>query len=154
MRRVGFFSSKICFLCILLLMGCGSPKVKVNVTADQALNQDNQQRSLPVVLRVYQLKDKTKFEQANFKQIWKQDAALLGNELLAREEYLVQPGKKGQLKILKQEGAQYIGVVALFRDNTQNHWRILKPLTHSLMTKRFSNSVTLEVKDKSIQMAS
>jgi type VI secretion system protein VasD len=155
MERAGILLSK--FLLILtismILFACGSPKVKVNVVADQALNQDNQQRSLPVVLRVYQLSGKTKFEHADFKQLWKQDTALLGTELLAREEYLVHPGKTSKVKFIKQEGAQYVAVVALFRDSAQNHWRVLKPVGQSAITKHMSSSIKVNVKDKSIQMA-
>jgi type VI secretion system VasD/TssJ family lipoprotein len=94
-------------LLLCILCGCSSPKVKVNVAADQALNQDNRQRSLPVVVRVYQLGSKTKFEQADFKQLWKQDETLLGNDVLSRDEYLVQPGQKNTFKLAKAKGAHY-----------------------------------------------
>ncbi|MFI4956476.1 MAG: type VI secretion system lipoprotein TssJ [Gammaproteobacteria bacterium] len=139
---------------IILLLGCGSPKVKVNVAADQSINQDNQQRSLPVVMRVYQLSSKTKFEHADFKQLWKQDMELLGTELLSREEYLIHPGELSTLKVTKQDNVQYIGVVALFRDNVQNHWRLLKPVSQSGLAPHFSNSMAVNVKDKTIKIAS
>ena len=154
--EAGSFSSRKCLILtiIFLLTACGSPKVKVNVAADQALNQDNQQRSLPVVVRVYQLSSKTKFEHADFKQLWKQDMALLGTELLSREEYLIHPGEDSTLKMTKQDNVQYIGVVALFRDNVQNHWRLLKPVSQSGLAPHFSSTMSVDVKDKSIKIAS
>lgn len=154
--EAGFYTSKIWMLLVLALIvtGCGSPKVKVNVAADQSMNQDNQQRSLPVVVRVYQLSSKTKFEHADFKQLWKSDIELLGTELLAREEYLIHPGEMSTLKLTKQDDVQYIGVVALFRDNVQNHWRILKPVSQTGLAPHFSSSMSVNVKDKTIQIAS
>lgn len=154
--EAGFLSSKIILLLsvMIILVGCGSPKVKVNVAADQSINQDNQLRSLPVVMRVYQLSAKTKFEHADFKQLWKTDIELLGAESLSREEYLIHPGELSTLKVTKQDNVQYIGVVALFRDNVQNHWRLLKPVSQSGLAPHFSSSMAIDVKDKTIKIAS
>ncbi len=152
MELSGISYAKICiiFSMLIMTMGCGSPKVKVNVAADQSLNQDNQQRSLPVVLRVYQLSARTKFEQADFKQIWKQDSAFLGSELLAKEEYLVHPGKKSTLKYPKVEGAKYVGVVGLFRNTEQHQWQIIKPVGQSPISKHLSSTLRIRMKDNTI----
>lgn len=154
MKRAGnvFLYMWVAFI-VSLLAGCGSPKVKVNVAADQALNQDNRQRSLPVVVRVYQLGSKTKFEQADFKQIWKQDESSLSNDVLARDEYLVHPGKRNTFKMAKVKGVHYVGVVALFRDNTQQEWRVLKSVGQTKLSQRLSSSLYIDMKDKTIYMS-
>jgi type VI secretion system VasD/TssJ family lipoprotein len=70
---------------------------------------------------------------------------------LAKEEYLVHPGKKSTLKYPKVDGAKYIGVVALFRNIEQHHWQIVKPVGQSLLTQHFSSTLKMRMKDNTIR---
>lgn len=120
---------------ILVLTSCSTSKIKVSLQSDKKLNPDMHQQSLPVVVRVYQLKDKQKFEAAAFHALWKEDTKALGADLLSKEEMVIYPGEKKLLQLRVNEQAEYIGVVSLFRDYKQGHWKIVQPLSGKIQLK-------------------
>jgi type VI secretion system protein VasD len=96
------------------------------VTARSALNQDARGVSLPVVLRIWQLKDDRPFATATYAQL------LNGNEALKavtvwRRDVTLGPGQT--LKVSEPIGdpATYVGVAAFFRDTTHAQWSVLVP---------------------------
>ena len=112
----------------VLSVSCSSSKVKVAVNASPELNPDPNHHSLPVVTRIYQLKDKQQFEAATFNALWKDDTQVLGQDLLSKEEVLVYPGDKIKLSLARQDKAEYIAIVTLFRDYKQGDWKLLQPM--------------------------
>ena len=78
----------VILLATMLAVGCSSDtkKWRLALTATQALNQDDSGEALPVVVRVYQLRGKDKFQRATFTELWKKDKELLEGDLLDRKE--------------------------------------------------------------------
>src|SRR5436309_15779273 len=92
------------------------------------VNPDPGGKSLSVVVRVYQLKDKGRLESADYNAIWKLDKDTLSDDFLAVQERVVQPGTQEMLEIQTNPMAKYVGVVALFRNPSGDSWRRLVPI--------------------------
>jgi len=92
---------------------------------------------------VYQLKGKSKFQQATFNDLWKSDKDVLGDEMVDRKEMTVQPGAKAELEIDLEvkRGATYLGVMALFRKHDVEGWRQIVEASSSAL-----NPMTPKVK--------
>ena len=115
----------------MLAAGCSSDtkKWRLIFTSTNALNQDDSGEALPVIVRVYQLKGKDKFQQATFKALWKNDKELLEGDLLDRKELTVHPDTETVLDfdLDVKHGAAFFGVMALFRKPDVLSWKELIP---------------------------
>jgi type VI secretion system protein VasD len=125
------------------LASCASSQVKVAMSSGPQLNPDANHQSLPVVARIYQLKDKQQFDAANFNTLWKDDNKYLGQDLLSKEEILIYPGDKKIIPMIRHENAQYIAVVALFRDYKQGNWRTVVPVKGKVKLQLNNNELAL-----------
>jgi type VI secretion system protein VasD len=97
----------------------------VSLASTKQLNVDDSGAPLPVVVRVYQLRHKEKFDEASFKSLWKSDKDVLEGDLLERKELTLHPESEVvlELEVDRKKGADYIGVMALFRKPDGNSWR-------------------------------
>lgn len=150
------FPMRTCACCLALLVstllstGCGSqggvramfdktlqvvglksdepqPKtVALRLHAGDNLNAADGTRGVALVTRVYQLRDRHRFEDAPFKAFLdgELERIALGDDLIEVTEVLLTPGQRHRL--LQQLPAQgrYLGVVALFRAPSTSRWRL------------------------------
>lgn len=111
----------------MLGIGCSSDTTKwrVQLVPTSTINPDDAGAPLPVVVRVYQLKGKEKFQQATFKALWKADKEVLGEDFVDRKEIMVHPEKKTDVyfDLDTKHGPVYLGVVVLFRQPDVEGWR-------------------------------
>ncbi len=106
-------------------------KIKVlhlDFTAREALNTDSRESnslSEPVVVRVYQLKDRKAFDKTVYQQLLKDGDTILKADLLATRDVVVKPGGDANLDMPMEEDAQFVAVVGLFRhpDMVNNTWK-------------------------------
>ncbi len=111
-----------------LLTSCSFSTVSLTVTAKQHLNHDAYYHALPVVVRVYALKNPETFSDATFRELWHNDKNILGENLLSRQEFTLVPGTTLHITLPKNSSAQYLGAVALFRHPVHNQWRAIIPM--------------------------
>ena len=118
-------------LCILALAGCASGPTTYDVRgqADPVLNRDVSGKSLSVVVRLYQLKQSTEFSKLAFDSLasGRPETELLGTELIEKSEVVVLPGTQHVSTEKLSEDANYLGVVAFFRQPEPHYWRYLIP---------------------------
>lgn len=100
----------------------------LDFTAREALNTDareNNTMSEPVLVRVYQLRDRSLFDKSVYRQLVKDDEATLGADLLASRDLVIKPGGDATLDVPMDKDAEFVAVVALFRhpDMQKNSWR-------------------------------
>ncbi|MCA8089464.1 type VI secretion system lipoprotein TssJ [Burkholderia anthina] len=120
---------------VLLLSGCGAwqsvsdassnayravffKQVKVldvDLTARAALNPDDAGRPTSVAVRVYQLKDRKRFDAASYDDLLKNDRTVLVQDLRADMSTVVSPGASSSLSQPMQRETEYVAVVALYR---------------------------------------
>ncbi len=100
--------------------------VKVQMFAGQNLNAGRDNRSLALVVRVYRLRQSSRFEQASFDAFLDEDTErrALGDDLLGATEIVLQPGQRHEIVELVPPEAGAVGVVALFRSPASKRWRL------------------------------
>lgn len=83
--------------------------------------------SVPVMVRVYQLRDGKSASKATYDDLLRDADRLLGAELLDQRSLVIRPGEGAQLDVPLNENATVIAVVGLFRepDSQVNDWRLL-----------------------------
>ena len=102
-------------------------QVRLRLHAGDNLNAGTDARALSLVVRVYQLRDRTRFEQAPFEVFVdeQREIDMLGGDVLAVTEFLLAPGQRHEvLEQLPAEG-RHLGVVALFRQPAPVRWRLV-----------------------------
>ena len=112
----------------IILSSCSFSTVSITLVAKQHLNHDAYYHALPVVVRVYALKNPDAFSDATFRELWHNDKTLLGNNIVSRQEFTVTPGSTLHITLSKNTAAQYLGAVALFRHPVHNQWRVISPM--------------------------
>jgi type VI secretion system protein VasD len=112
------------------LAGCSSgPAVlKANVTGSAQLNTDARKRPSPVVVRVYELKATTAFDSADFVSLFEKEQAVLGAELVAREEFVLRPGETKVINKVLSPDTRFIGVLAAYRELERSRWHVTVPV--------------------------
>ena len=108
-------------------------KIKIlhlDFTAREALNTDSRESnslSQPVVIRVYQLKDRKTFDKTVYQQLLQDDSTILKDDMLASRDVVVKPGGDANLDMPMEEKAQFVAVVGLFRhpDMVNNTWKLV-----------------------------
>jgi type VI secretion system VasD/TssJ family lipoprotein len=99
--------------------GCGGPS-PMSVRAVAPVNLNEQGESLPVRLRIYELKDRSSFLAASFNDLWLDDRKALGPDRLADPRtVVVQPGRPDEDALRYDlievaSGTRFIGVMALY----------------------------------------
>lgn len=101
----------------------------LDITAREALNtnaKENNSLSEPVMVRVYQLKDRKAFDKTVYPQLVNDAESALGADLLASRSMVVNPGTDASLNMPMDDNTQYVAVVGLFRqpDQAKNDWRL------------------------------
>lgn len=100
----------------------------LDFTAPEALNTDareNHSLSEPVVVRIYQLKDRQTFDRLVYQQLLEEGDILLAADLLASRDVVIGPGGDASLNMPLEAEATFVAVVGLFRhpDTQRNTWK-------------------------------
>jgi len=116
-----------------MLGGCGSEpkkeepppetKIQVSISVADQVNPDINGRPSPIVVRLYELKNIGKFEEADFYKLFEDHEGALGSDLLASEKFHFKPGDTKTLGHTVSPDTKYIAVTAAFRDFNQSVWR-------------------------------
>lgn len=124
-----------CKLCVALIIlgmggvtvGCGSgvKDIRVTLLPTHRLNPDESGAPLSVVVRVYQLRNRERFDRADFRALWRDEEKVLEGDVLERREVTVYPETKAsvELQVDQKKGVQFLGVMALFRKPEGELWR-------------------------------
>lgn len=136
-RRVGFG-----LLLVWAVAACGTsaPKptrVEGAIAAAAGLNPSVNDRPSPLLLRIYELRSPTAFNQADFMALYEADQATLAADLVLREELMLQPGESRPFNKQLAAETRYIGVVAAYRNLERATWRAVVPVTLH-RTQRFN----------------
>ncbi|MDO1509203.1 MULTISPECIES: type VI secretion system lipoprotein TssJ [unclassified Neisseria] len=114
--------------------------LKLDLIANNGLNQNERGQSLSTVVRIYQLKNSKNFEVASYQDLLKQDNNLLSGDLLESKQLIIRPGETVGVYEKYHKDASYIGIVAFFsRADDEQSWKLLIP------KKLLSNSKPLPV---------
>lgn len=133
MRRA---SSIVSALLLVAAAGCGGQTilpvkegkkcelqvVSLTIVASPLINPTIDGEARPVQMRIYQLKDDIKLQAASFEQIWKEDAGVLGPDIVKRDDVFVYPNTRTDVKFDRDPNAAHIVGAALFRNPKGRSW--------------------------------
>ncbi|WP_454806956.1 type VI secretion system lipoprotein TssJ [Paraburkholderia fungorum] len=98
--------------------------LNVDLTARASINPDEAMRSTSVAVRVYQLKDRRRIDQASYDDLLKNDKTVLAQDLRDNMATIVSPGASVSISQPMQPDTQYVGVVAFYRNpDSRGSWR-------------------------------
>ncbi|MET1413051.1 type VI secretion system lipoprotein TssJ [Roseibium sp. HPY-6] len=97
--------------------------IKIDLQADEFINPNENGDPAPVVVRVYQLKEVTAFEGAEYFDLADDDKKVLGGDLIGVQEFELTPGETKDFNRDVSSEATHIGVIASFRDIDSAQWR-------------------------------
>ena len=138
------------FACLVIVVclvfpGCGASQApaceipeqgNLLIEATDRLNPDNEGRSLPTIIRVYQLTGLGSLELASFEDIWQSDEDTLGDTLVVADEVTVYPGQSLRRTFERDPAANYIVGVAIVRRPVGLAWRSVLELPTSAEAQR------------------
>lgn len=128
----------VIFFITMMLGGCASEppkevpkppieqpqtKIRVSISVSGLVNPDINGRPSPIVVRIYELKNIGKFEEADFYKLFENHETSLGSDLSASEKFHFRPGDTKTLGHTVSPDTKYIAVTAAFRDFNQAVWR-------------------------------
>ncbi|MDZ5456008.1 type VI secretion system lipoprotein TssJ [Azohydromonas lata] len=103
-------------------------RVTLRVHAAQVLNLSAAGASLPVVLRLYKLKDRSIFEQMPYTAFSRTQVADFGSfaaDIAETREMVFLPGQRYEVVETLEPNVRFIAVVALFRSPSPQRWRAI-----------------------------
>ena len=103
-------------------------RIEATIQATEDINPDSDGQASPLVIRYYELKSATAFNNAAFFALYDSDLAELGDDLLNSEEIELKPGQVVEIaRDLKPE-TRFIGILAAYRDIDNATWRVVQPI--------------------------
>lgn len=98
----------------------------LDIKARSELNLDDEGRSSPVVLRVYQLTNAEKFNSATYTELVDQDSDVLKDTLIETKEIILRPDRSISIDTPLDKKATAVGVIGLFKEpNLKNgSWKL------------------------------
>ena len=118
-----------CVLALLGMSACKSappaPKpvlTRLEIVASANINPDSQGRASPLVTRFFQLRTDAEFVGAQYFQLYDHEKDVLGQSLIARDEFPMAPGAKLEQDLPVSPDTRFFGVTVGFRDPAAQ-WR-------------------------------
>ena len=115
---------------LAVVVGCSAPPppppptvVALTLTAAANANPDPAGQGSPVVVRVYQLASTAAFSNAEFFDLFNQDAATLKSDLIKRDDIVLAPGQTKTTTLMPTDQVKAIGIFAGYRDYAHAVWR-------------------------------
>lgn len=101
----------------------GPTEIEAIMSASDDVNPDADGEASPLVVRMYELKSATSFNNATFFSLYDSDIAELGEDMKGKEEFELQPGQKLELERELKPEVRYVGFLASYRDLDNASWR-------------------------------
>lgn len=101
---------------------CTFQRVTATILASSDINRASNGEARPVQLRIYQLASDISLQNASFDDIWKKDTETLGKDIVKKEQFAVYPNTRTELAFERDDKANYVGAVALFRVPRGRSW--------------------------------
>jgi type VI secretion system protein VasD len=121
-------------LSVALVGGCATVRptckvpdnVQLELESSDRLNPDERGRSLPTIVRIYQLTDIGNMEQSAFDDIWERGKETLGDTIVKTDELTIYPGQLTQKRLKRDSKADFLVGVAVFRTPMGGSWRTIQ----------------------------
>lgn len=127
-------------------------KLVLEIKATANANPDLLGKPAPIKVRIYELKSSKTFAEADYFALDSSDKALLGTDLLAKDEYVLHPGEVRTIQRKSNSKTTAIGVMAGYRDLKGTTWRVVYPLKEAPVSAWYRALTPLNKAELSIQL--
>jgi type VI secretion system protein VasD len=103
-------------------------RLELEIESSDRVNRDDEGRSLPTVLRVYQLSDISLLQKAAFDDMLEKPKETLGATFVASDELTIYPGQITVKRFERNEKADFLVIVAVYRNEIGTAWRTIEEL--------------------------
>lgn len=102
----------------------------LDIRAREGVNNNANGASLATVVRIYQLKDRKRFDDSDYPSLFAADSQAINEDLLVEKDIRLRPGESLTLDMPMDNNAQFVAVAALFIDPDlpKNTWRLVLTL--------------------------
>jgi type VI secretion system protein VasD len=115
--------------CAHILPPCSGPEpLRVILRASTHLNPGENGESLATTVRIYQLRDLSKFATVSLEQLLDGEQAALGEDLVSVKEITLYPGEVAKPALHRREGVHFLAAAAFFRHPAGSAWRVASKL--------------------------
>lgn len=162
--KVHFTPLALVFIALLALSGCTrvnsgvagmidlDTDLKLSLDVGKHINPDEKHLPSPVYLRFYELQSNKVFERLDFLELYERDAALLGKDLLAKQELeAVLPGESREESFVLNPETRYVALLAEFYQYKGAQFKVIFPVTPKNV---FENKVRVEIVDNKLILRS
>ncbi|MEY4575679.1 MAG: type secretion system lipoprotein TssJ [Pseudomonadota bacterium] len=128
--------------------------LELDLETSDRVNLDENGRSLPTLLRIYQLTDISLLQRASFEEMLESPKQTLGQTLVKDLELTIYPGQRTAQHLVRESKADYIVGVAVFRNPLGSAWRTIAelPLEGDPCKERNDHNAAPKVKDLRVRM--
>ncbi|MFM0245942.1 type VI secretion system protein VasD [Burkholderia sp. GAS332] len=123
--------------------------MNVDLVSRSSLNANGAGQSMSTVVRIYQLKTPQAFQLLDYTQLQTNDLDALKADLLATKDVVLRPDASTSVSEPMNSAAQYVGVVAFFRNaGKDSTWKLVIP------KKQWKNTdpVKIEARDNTLNL--
>jgi type VI secretion system VasD/TssJ family lipoprotein len=135
----------------LALSGCGllgGPKIntgdreklpiplEITLGALEDVNPTATGRPSPIVVRIFELANESRFQAADYFELMGQGAVSLEGDVLSSEEHTLLPGEVRVVRKRALLGSKFLGITAGYRDLGSSTWRAVVPLPEPYLAGR------------------
>jgi type VI secretion system protein VasD len=106
---------------------CPVPQsLEVEIETSDRVNLDASGQSLPTNLRMYQVRNVNALQASSFDDIWERGKEVLGSSVVQADELTVYPGQIVALRLKRNDEADFLVAVAIFRSPVGSAWRTIQ----------------------------
>ena len=130
---------------LMLLNGCSSPRIGLEVASLPNVNPDSSSRPSPVIVKIYEMRNDLAFRQGDFQTLFMEPMKVLGADLVAADELTFVPGEARTIAYSPMPETRHVGILAGFRQMERARWRATLPVV-----PEEDNLIRIELNDTSL----
>ncbi len=149
MRKTQWIHIGAALVLAVLLSACASKETYMDLTITSAgnINPDNEGISSPLMLNLYELNSAEQFSKLDYWTLADNGKERLNSDLISQSKEVIVPNEKQHYKILFNDNAKFLGIIANFRNLDKNStWRYVIDLE-----KNAHNEVDLHIDGNKIE---
>ncbi len=123
--------------------------LKLQFVAGNNLNPDENHTASPVFIRLYELSSDKAFAKADFLDLYENDEATLGKDLIAKQELSrLLPGETRSENFVMDKETRYVAMFAEFFQYKNSRFKVIFPVTANNIIK---DRVLIEINDNQMR---
>jgi type VI secretion system protein VasD len=128
-----------------------SIRLRIKVEAMAQTNLNEQGRPSPIKVRVYELKEISSFEDADYFSLNTNDKTVLTADMLGKDEFILRPGESRIIEKKSHPKTTAVGILAGYQDLTLV-WRVVQSLPEAPESAWYRSMLPSKKVELSVQL--